>query len=104
LRLWSNTRYFQGELRRVGFNIGGINTPATETPITPIIVGDGRAAMEFSRALFDEGVMATGIAFPTVPEGKARIRAILTSEHTRPQLDRALETLERVARQMGILG
>ena len=102
-RLWSNTRYFQGELRRIGFNIGGVNTPATETPITPIIVGEGRAAMEFSRALFDAGVMATGIAFPTVPEGKARIRAILTSEHTRPQLDRALETLERVARQMGIL-
>ena len=69
-----------------------MNTPATETPITPIIVGEGRAAMEFSRALFDEGVMATGIAFPTVPEGKARIRAILTSEHTRAQLDRALET------------
>ncbi len=103
LRLWSNTRYFQGELKRVGFNIGGVNTPATETPITPIIVGDGRAAMDFSRALFYEGVMATGIAFPTVPEGKARIRAILTSEHTRSQLDRALETLERVAKQMRIL-
>ena len=52
-------------------------------------MGEGRAAMDFSRALFDEGVMATGIAFPTVPEGKARIRAILTSEHTRAQLDRA---------------
>ncbi|MGO9325694.1 MAG: glycine C-acetyltransferase [Terracidiphilus sp.] len=103
LRLWSNTRYFQGELKRIGFNIGGVNTPATETPITPIIVGEGRAAMDFSRALFDEGVMATGIALPTVPEGKARIRAILTSEHTRAQLDRALETLERVAKQMGIL-
>ncbi len=103
LRLWSNTRYFQGELKRAGFNIGGVNTPATETPITPIIVGEGRAAMEFGRALFDEGVMATGIAFPTVPEGKARIRAILTSEHTRAQLDRALETLERVAKQMRIL-
>ncbi|MGD0158299.1 MAG: glycine C-acetyltransferase [Terracidiphilus sp.] len=103
LRLWSNTRYFQGELKRIGFNIGGVNTPATETPITPIIVGEGRAAMDFSRALFDEGVMATGIAFPTVPEGKARIRAILTSEHTRAQLDRALETMERVARQIGIL-
>jgi len=102
-RLWDNTRYFQGELRRAGFNIGGVTTPATETPITPVIVGDGRAAMEFSRALFDEGVMGTGIAFPTVPEGKARIRLILTSEHTRPQLDRALETLERVARRMGIL-
>jgi glycine C-acetyltransferase len=103
LRLWSNTRYFQGELKRIGFNIGGVNTPATETPITPIIVGEGRTAMDFSRALFDEGVMATGIAFPTVPEGKARIRAILTSEHTRAELDRALETLERVAKRMGSL-
>jgi len=102
-RLWSNTRYFQNELKLAGFNIGGINTPATETPITPIIVGEGRAAMEFSRALFDEGVMGTGIAFPTVPEGKARIRLILTSEHTKAQLDQALETLERVARRMGIL-
>jgi glycine C-acetyltransferase len=102
-RLWSNTRYFQGELRRIGFNIGGVTTPATETPITPVIVGEGRAAMDFSRALFDDGVMATGIAFPTVPEGKARIRLILTSEHTRPQLDQALETLERVAKRMGIL-
>jgi glycine C-acetyltransferase len=102
-RLWENTRYFQGELKRAGFNIGGVNTPATETPITPIIVGEGRAAMEFSRALFDEGVMATGIAFPTVPEGKARIRAILTSEHTRGQLDRALETMARVAKRIGVL-
>jgi glycine C-acetyltransferase len=102
-RLWENTRYFQGELRRAGFNIGGVNTPATETPITPVIVGEGRSAMEFSRALFDEGILGTGIAFPTVPEGKARIRLILTSEHTRPQLDRALEALARVARRMGIL-
>ncbi len=103
-RLWSNTRYFQGELKRIGFNIGGVTTPATETPITPIIIGDGRVAMEFSRALFYEGVMATGIAFPTVPEGKARIRAILTSEHTRAHLDQALETMERTAKRMGILG
>ena len=102
-RLWDNTHYFQGELHRLGFNIGGVTTPATQTPITPIIVGEGRAAMEFSRALFDEGVMATGIAFPTVPEGKARIRAILTSEHTKAQLDQALETLERVAKRLGIL-
>jgi len=102
-RLWKNTKYFQGELRRAGFNIGGVTTPATETPITPVIVGEGRAAMEFSRALFDEGVMGTGIAFPTVPEGKARIRLILTSEHTMAQLDRALETLERVAKRMRLL-
>src|SRR6185437_4919292 len=103
-RLWDNTRYFQGELRRAGFNIGGVNTPATETPITPVIIGEGRAAMDFSRALFDEGVMGTGIAFPTVPEGKARIRLILTSEHTQGQLDRALETLVRVAKRIGLLG
>ncbi len=102
-RLWTNTRYFQGELKRTGFNVGGVNTPATETPITPIIVGDARAAMDFSRALFDEGVLGTGIVFPTVPEGKARIRLILTSEHTKAQLDQALETLERVAKRMEIL-
>ena len=102
-RLWDNTHYFQGELKRVGFNIGGVTTPATETPITPVIVGEGRKAMEFSRALFDEGVMGTGIAFPTVPEGKARIRLMLTREHTMAQLDEALETLERVAKRMGIL-
>lgn len=102
-RLWSNTRYFQGELKRLGFNIGGVNTPATETPITPLIVGDGAKAMELSRALFDEGVMATGIAFPTVPEGKARIRMILTSEHTRKQLDEALDKLERMAKRLNLL-
>jgi glycine C-acetyltransferase len=102
-RLWENTRYFQGELKRAGFNIGGVNTPATETPITPIIVGEGRAAMDLSRALFDEGVMGTGIAFPTVPEGKARIRLIVTSEHTRAQLDQVLETLTQVAKRMNLL-
>jgi glycine C-acetyltransferase len=102
-RLWDNTHYFQGELHRLGFNIGGVTTPSTQTPITPIIVGEGRKAMEFSKALFDEGVMGTGIAFPTVPEGKARIRLILTSEHTKAQLDEALETLEHVAKRMGIL-
>jgi glycine C-acetyltransferase len=102
-RLWANTRYFQSELKRAGFNIGGVTTPATETPITPILIGDGRTTMDYSRALFDEGVMGTGIAFPTVPEGKARIRAIVTSEHTRAHLDQALETMTRVAKRMGIL-
>jgi glycine C-acetyltransferase len=102
-RLWENTRYFKQELGRAGFNIGGVNTPASESPITPIIVGEGRTAMEFSAALFDAGVMATGIAFPTVPEGKARIRTIMTSEHTRQQLDQALETITRIGKQKGIL-
>jgi glycine C-acetyltransferase len=103
-RLWENTRYFKTELGRSGFDIGGLTTPASETPITPIIVGDGRVTMDFSKALFDAGVMATGIAFPTVQEGKARIRTIMTSEHTREQLDQALEIIERTARKVGILG
>jgi len=102
-RLWENTRYFKAELGRLGFNIGGVNTPASETPITPIIIGDGRQTMDFSRALFEAGVLGTGIAFPTVPEGKARIRTIMTSEHTREQLDQALSTLEKTAKTMGIL-
>ncbi|MGB8481034.1 MAG: glycine C-acetyltransferase [Acidobacteriaceae bacterium] len=102
-RLWDNTRYFKKQLAAAGFNIGGVNTPASETPITPIILGEGRVAMDFSRKLFDAGVMATGIAFPTVPEGKARIRTIMTSEHTRTQLDQALETMARIGKQMAIL-
>jgi glycine C-acetyltransferase len=103
-RLWDNTRYFKRELGTLGFNVGGLNTPTSETPITPIIVGDGRLAMEFSRELFNEGVMATGIAFPTVPEGKARIRTIVTANHTKEMMDQALETLERVGKRLGILG
>ncbi len=102
-RLWENTRFFKKELGSLGFNIGGKNTPASETPITPIIVGEGRLAMEFSRELFKEGVMATGIAFPTVPEGKARIRTIMTATHTREELDRALEVLKKVGKQLGII-
>jgi len=102
-RLWDNTRYFKAELGRIGFDIGGVTTPASETPITPIIIGDGKKTMEFSKALFVAGVMATGIAFPTVAEGKARIRTIMTSEHTKEQLDQALETLETVAKKLGIL-
>ncbi len=103
-QLWANTRYWKKELGALGFNIGGVNTPASETPITPVIVGDGRLTMDFSRELFKEGVMGTGIAFPTVPEGKARIRTIMTATHTQEQLDQALETLKRVGKRMGILG
>ena len=103
-RLWANTRYFKEQLTSAGFDVGGRSTPASETPITPIIIGDGRKTMDFSRALFDAGVMATGIAFPTVPEGKARIRTIMTSEHTREQIDRALETLVATAKKMELLG
>src|SRR5437868_2468286 len=102
-KLWENTRYFKKELGNLGFNIGGRNTPASETPITPVIVGEEKLAMQFSRELFNEGVMATGIAFPTVAEGKARIRTIMTAKHTREQLDQALTVLSQVGKRMGII-
>src|SRR5450432_290783 len=102
-KLWENTRFWKKELGLLGFDIGGRTTPASETPITPIIIGDGRLTMDFSRELFKEGVLGTGIAFPTVPEGKARIRTIMTATHTQEELERALEVLGRVGKKMGIL-
>jgi glycine C-acetyltransferase len=102
-RLWANTSYFKQHLSDAGFDVGGVSTPKSETPITPILIGDGRRTMEFSKALFDAGVMAPGIAFPTVPEGKARIRTIMTSEHTRAEIDQALEVITTVARKTGVL-
>ena len=101
--LWENTRFWKKELGLLGFDIGGKTTPASETPITPIIIGDGARTMEFSRELFKEGVLGTGIAFPTVPEGKARIRTIMTATHTEEELERALEVLKNVGKKMGIL-
>lgn len=102
-RLWENTRFFKKELGTLGFNIGGQNTPASQTPITPIIVGDGKLTMEFSRELFKEGILGTGIAFPTVPEGKARIRTIMSATHTRDELEKALEVLGRVGKRLEII-
>ena len=102
-KLWENTRYWKKELGGLGFNIGGVNTPASETPITPIIIGDGARTMEFSRELFKEGVLGTGIAFPTVPEGKARVRTIMTATHTHDELAQALEILRKVGKRMGII-
>src|SRR3974377_726166 len=102
-KLWGNTRFFKKELGLLGFNIGGRNTPASETPITPVIVGEGRLAMDFSRELFDAGVFTPGIAFPTVPEGKARLRTIMTATHTQDQMTKALEILKKVGKRMGIL-
>ena len=102
-QLWENTRFWKKELGLLGFDIGGKTTPASETPITPIIIGDGRLTMDFSRELFKEGIFGTGIAFPTVPEGKARIRTIVTATHTKEELQQALEVLGRVGKKMGIL-
>lgn len=103
-KLWDNTRFFKKELGNLGFNIGGKTTPVSETPITPIIVGEGRLAMEFSRELFKEGVFTPGIAYPTVAEGKARLRTIMSATHTKDQLSRSLEILNRVGKRMGIIG
>src|SRR5262244_2399407 len=103
-KLWENTRFWKKELGLLGFDIGGKTTPASETPITPIIIGDGKLTMDFSRELFKEGVFGTGIAYPTVPEGKARIRTIMTATHTKDELEKALQVLETVGRRMGIVG
>ena len=98
-QLWTNTRYFKQALTAAGFNTGG-----SETPITPIMVDEASAAHQFSRDLFDAGLYATGIGFPTVPKGRARIRTIVTATHTREMLDRAVEILSTVAKRSGILG
>ncbi|HME05444.1 MAG TPA: glycine C-acetyltransferase [Bryobacteraceae bacterium] len=97
-QMWENTRYFKAGLKSAGFDTG-----LSETPITPVMVGEAKTAHEFSRRLFENGLFATGIGFPTVPEGKARIRTIVTATHTREMLDRALEILARVGKEMGIL-
>src|SRR4051812_1927285 len=102
-KLWENTRFWKKELGLLGFDIGGKTPPASETPITPIIIGDGKLTMEFSRELFKEGMLGTGIAFPTVPEGKARIRTIMTATHTEQELQQALKVLKSVGKRMGIL-
>ena len=83
-KLWSNTKFFKRKLKKLGFNTG-----KSETPITPIMVGDAEKAFEFSRELFAEGVFAGRSAIPTVPEGKARLRTIVTATHKRADLERA---------------
>jgi glycine C-acetyltransferase len=102
-KLWENTRFWKEELGLLGFDIGGKTTPPSETPITPIIIGDGKLTMDFSRELFKEGVLGTGITYPTVPEGKARVRTIMTATHTNAELQQALEVLKRVGIKMRII-
>ncbi|MFZ0584422.1 MAG: glycine C-acetyltransferase [Candidatus Acidiferrales bacterium] len=97
-KLWSNTKFFKRRLKKLGFNTG-----KSETPITPIMVGDAAKAFQFSRELFDEGVFAGAIGFPTVPEGKARLRTIVTATHKRADLERAAETIERVGKRLGVV-
>jgi glycine C-acetyltransferase len=98
-RLWENTRYFKSKIQALGFDTG-----SSETPITPVIIGESRKTMEFSRILFREGVFAPGIVFPTVAADKARIRTIVTAAHTRDQLDQALRAFEVAGRELDVVG
>jgi glycine C-acetyltransferase len=97
-QLWENTRFFKAGLKNLGFNTG-----MSESPITPVIVGDGQRAMALSDRLFARGVFAQGIGFPTVARDKARVRTIVTATHTREQLQFALDAFAHVGRELGII-
>ncbi|WP_077621897.1 glycine C-acetyltransferase [Sediminibacillus massiliensis] len=97
-KLWENTKYFKKGLETLGFDIG-----ISETPITPVMIGDDGLAHKFSDQLFEEGVFAQGITFPTVQRGKARVRTIVTAEHSREELSEALSAFEKAGKKLGIL-
>jgi glycine C-acetyltransferase len=97
-RLWENAHFFKRGLLQLGFNTGN-----SETPITPVIVGEGALAMKFSTRLFEEGVFAQGIVFPTVPVDRCRVRTIVTALHTREELTKALNVFEKVGKELSII-
>src|SRR5712672_1144893 len=97
-KMWANTKFFQRRLKKLGFSTG-----ATQTPITPIHVGEAAKAFEFSRRLYDAGVFAPAVGFPTVAEGKARLRAIVTATHKRADLERASEIMAEVGRSLSLI-
>ena len=97
-RLWENTHFFKRGLEQLGFNTGH-----SETPITPVIVGEGSRAMQLSKRLFEEGVFAQGIVFPTVPADKCRVRTIVSAIHTRDELTKALGAFEKVGKELSII-
>lgn len=97
-RLWANARYFKRKLSGLGFDLG-----KSETPITPIIIGDEERTMAFSKRLFEHGVFVSGIVFPTVPKGRGRIRCMVSALHEKEHLDRALSVIERVACEMQLI-
>ncbi|MBM4423167.1 MAG: glycine C-acetyltransferase [Chloroflexi bacterium] len=97
-RLWDNARYFKAEMKRLGFDTG-----VSATPITPVMLGEAPLAQQFSRALFENGVFAMAIGFPTVPKGKARIRVMISAAHSREDLDKGLESFAKVGREVGVV-
>ena len=97
-KLWDNGNYLKAGLEKLGFNIG-----ASETPITPCIIGDEKLTQEFSKRLFEEGVYAKSIVFPTVPKGTGRVRNMPTAAHTKEMLDDAIAIYEKVGRELGVI-
>ena len=97
-RLWTNTKFFKAGLAALGFNTG-----ASESPITPVIAGPGDLAMRLSDRLFEEGVFAQGIAYPTVAKDRARVRTIVTATHTQDQLQFALDAFKKVGQELGLI-
>ena len=97
-RLWENARYFKEKMATLGFNTGH-----SETPITPVIIGEESKSMEFSRKLLENGVFVSAIVFPTVAKGTGRVRCMITAEHTKEQLDQAVRIFEQVGKEMGII-
>jgi glycine C-acetyltransferase len=97
-KLWSNTRYFKSEMKRLGFDTG-----RSETPITPVMLGEAALAQKFSRTLFDQSVFAMAIGFPTVPKGKARIRVMISAAHEQADLDRGLQAFAQVGKELGVI-
>ncbi|MDI2587837.1 glycine C-acetyltransferase [Psychrobacillus sp. NEAU-3TGS] len=97
-KLWENGDYLKAGLSKLGFDIG-----ASETPITPCIIGDEKLTQEFSKRLFEEGVYAKSIVFPTVPKGTGRVRNMPTAAHTKEMLDEALAIYERVGKELGVI-
>lgn len=97
-RLWANARYFKSEMKKLGFDTG-----LSETPITPVMLGEAPLAQEFSRALFEEGVFAMAIGFPTVARGKARIRVMISAAHDNDDLGKGLEAFQKVGKSLGVI-
>ncbi|GGF10449.1 8-amino-7-oxononanoate synthase 1 [Halobacillus andaensis] len=97
-KLWENTKFFKKGLKDLGFDTG-----ISETPITPVMIGDDALTHKFSDELFEEGVFAQGIVFPTVQRGKGRIRTIVTAEHSKEELQEALHAFEKVAKKLNVL-
>jgi len=97
-RLWENSRFFKAEMKRLGFDTG-----KSETPITPVMLGEAERAQEFSRKLFERGVFAMAITFPTVARGQARIRVMISANHEKKHLAQGLEAFEKVGREMGVI-